>query len=526
LTVSGVGSESTLPAPVVGPGATNDLVGYITGIGMVCTHTGGSTLQFNNYTVLGAIPPSVLPVISSPPFSTTNYTGTTATFNVAANSNGVTAGLIYQWQTNTAVGSSTWANVGNGSKFSGVTSATLSVFNVSAATDHKDFRVIVTDGYTNVISGLPNGPEASLTVVDAAPFVVNSTMIYPNDATGFGSTTVYTNEAGNNNTLNMTAKFNGDQPMYYQWQKAFDAIGTGAVNIPGATNVTYTLSNPQVSDSWYYSLQASNNVSGATNNSSGWVQLTVLSSTNSPIRWSAPVAINPTPTTALTAAQILSPYGTNFEAELFNGAAVNGGTNVTVTIGANVFTFEHTGASASINNTVSGLTGQYSGASTGDANLDLVLNTSEEIFTGAAITLKNLTPLQLYTVQLFGINNLSGPGRQGNFTASTDPADLSASFQFGDNVYVVGTFIATASTQVINVGQAGGGGYISSVIVRTTGVPSPTIQKSGLNLLVNYQMGTLLQATSLKGPWVTNSTGGGTITVSPTGVMFFRTQFP
>jgi hypothetical protein len=525
LTVSGVGSESTLPAPVVGSGATNDLTGYITGIGMVCTHTGTSTLQFNNYTVLGAIPPSLYPVISSPPFSTTNYTGTTATFNVAANSNGVTAGLIYQWQTNTAVGSTTWANVGNGSKFSGVTMPTLSVSNVSAATDHKDFRVIVTDGYTNVISGLPNGPEATLTVVDAAPFVVNSTMIYPNDATGFGSTTVYTNEAGNNNTLNMTATFNGGQPMFYHWQKASDNIGTGAVNISGATNVTYTLSNPQVSDSWYYSLQASNNVSGATNNSSGWVQLTVLSSTNSVIHWSAPVAINPTPTTALTAAQILSPYGTYFEAELFNGAAVNGGTNVTVTIGANVFTFEHTGASASINNTVSGLTGQYSGASTGDTNLDLVLNTSEEVYPGAAITLKNLTPFQLYTVQIFGINNLSGPTREGNFTASTDPADLSASFQFGDNVYVVGTFIATAATQVINIGQYGGG-YISSVIVRTSGPPSPTITWSGSNLQVNWSIGTLLQATNITGPWTTNHSASP-LTVVPTApAMFYRTQFP
>jgi len=47
--------------------------------------------------------------------------------------------------------------------------------------------------------------------------------------------------------------------------------------------------------------------------------------------------------------------------------------------------------------------------------------------------------------------------RQGNFTAATDPADLSASFQMGDNVYVVGTFTATAATQVINIGQYGGG---------------------------------------------------------------------
>ena len=223
----------------------------------------------------------------------TNFTGTTATFNVAANSNGVTSGLTYQWQTNTAVGSSTWANVGNGGQFSGVTTTTLSISNVSPALNQKDYRVIVTDGAGSVTSGPPSGPQATLTVLPSAPFVVNSTMIYPNDALGFGSTTVYTNEAGNNNTLNMTATFNGTLPFYYQWQIASDNDGTGAVNIPGATNATFTLPNPQVSNSGYYSLQASNSVSGATNNSSGWVQLTVLSATNALIHWSAPVAINP-----------------------------------------------------------------------------------------------------------------------------------------------------------------------------------------------------------------------------------------
>jgi len=139
----------------------------------------------------------------------------------------------------------------------------------------------------------------------------------------------------------------------------------------------------QVSDSWYYSLQASNNVSGRTNNSSGWVQLTVLSSPT-PLsagrpRW---------PSILLRPRSDCGPDSESvrhlLRAELFNGAAVNGGANVTVTNGATVFTFEHTGASASISDVTSGLTGQYSGASTGDTNLDLVLNTSDEIFPGAA----------------------------------------------------------------------------------------------------------------------------------------------
>jgi hypothetical protein len=523
LTISGVGSDSRSLPVYIGPVATNDLTGFITGIGLaVVTH--GTTLQFNNYSIVAAIPPSTAPVISAPPFSVTNYTGTSATFSVAANSNGVTAGLSYQWQTNTAVGSTTWANVGNGSKFSGATTRTLIVSNLNTATDQKDFRVTVTDGASSVTSGLPGGLQATLTVLDSVPFVVNSTMIFPNDAILWGSTTVYTNEAGNNNTLNMTATFNGNVPMYYHWQKASDTNGAGAADIPGATNATYTLANPQVSDSGYYGLQASNNFSGTTNTLSGWVQLATLSATNARIHWSAPVAINPTPSTALTAAQILSPYGTNFfEAALFNGAAVNGGTNVMVTNGITIYTFDHN-HSAGLVNTTRGLTGQYSGASTGDTNLDLVLNTSYEVFSPATITVSNLTAGQFYTVQLFALNNNSGPGRQGNFSVPNDAGDVSASFQMGDNVYVAGCFFATNTTQQIRIGTAAGGGYISAVIVRTT-IPSPTIQKSGSNLQVNWSIGNLLQATNLTGPWVTNTSMSPIITPAAPR-QFFKTQAP
>jgi hypothetical protein len=174
------------------------------------------------------------------------------------------------------------------------------------------------------------------------------------------------------------------------------------------------------------------------------------------------------------------------------------------------------------------LTGQYSGASTGDTNLDLVLNTGYEVYSGPYnITLNDLTPGQIYTVQLFGLNDNTGPTRQGNFSVPTDYNDVSASFQFGDNDYVVGVFIATAATQEISMGQAGGGGYISSVVVRTlAGPPSPTIQKSGSNLQVNWMLGTLLQATNLTGPWLTN-TGMSPLTISPTAPrLFFQTRVP
>ncbi len=524
LTVSGTGSDTVTLLPVVGSAATNDLTGYITGVGLVVTRTGGLTLQFDNYTVLGAIPYSPLPVISSPPFSTTNFTGTTAMFTVSANSNGVTSGLTYQWQTNTAVGSSTWGNLSNGGQFSGVTTPNLSIANVSAAANHKDYRVIVTDGAGSTTSGPPNGPQATLTVVDSAPILAGgtnaTTAIQPNNANLFLSTLSVTNEAGNNNTLNFIASFTGSQPIHYQWLLSPNPDGSGAVMIPGATSTNYTLANPQVSNTGYYTLQASNSFSGATPTNSGWVQLVILPSSAATIHWSAPVAINPTPTTALTAAQILSPYGTYFEATSFGAGSI-----VTVTNGAIIFTFDNTSANAVLNQVTRAITAGYTGASTGDTNLDTVLGTCDEIY-GGTLTLNNLTSGQLYTVQLFPVNDTAGVSRQGNYSIPTDPADVSASFSFGDNVYVVGYFIASGTTQVITPGIGGGGAYLATAIVRTTALPSPTITPSGSNFVVTWPFGTLLQATNITGPWTTNS-AGSPITVTPTAPrMFYRTRIP
>jgi len=520
LTVSGTGSDTHTNLPIVGPAATSDLTGYITGIGLVVTRTDGLTLQFDNYTVLGAIPPSPLPYISSPPVSTTNYAGATATFSVSANSNGVTSGLTYQWQTNTAVGSSTWHNLSNGGQFSGVTTPVLSIASINTTANHKDYRVIVTDGAGSTTSGPPNGPQATLTVLDSAPIPVAPAMIYPNNATLFASAAV-TNEAGNNNTLNFTASFIGTQPISYHWQVSPNPDGSGAVNIPGATSNVYTLPNPQVSSTGYYSLQASNSFSGATPTNTAWVQVVILPSSAATIHWSAPVAINPTPATALTAAQILSPYGTYFEATSFGAGSI-----ITVTNGATIFSFDNTTANAVLTSITRAITGAYTGPSTGDTNFDTVLGTDDEIYGGSTLTLNNLTPGQLYTVQLFPLNDTAGASRQGNFSIPTDPADVSASFSFGDNVYVVGTFTATGATQVITPGIGGGGAYVAAVIVRTTLLPSPTITQSGSNLQVAWPIGTLLQATNLTGPWITNS-GTSPLTVTPTAPrLFYRSQLP
>jgi hypothetical protein len=204
-----------------------------------------------------------------------------------------------------------------------------------------------------------------------------------------------------------------------------------------------------------------------------------------------------------------------------------------VTNGATIFTFD-TSTTASLSGGFGGnKTGVYTGGSTGDTNLDLVLSIDvEDSYNGTpaippTITLNNLTLGHLYSVQLFAINDTAGSLRQISFAPSTDPADVSAAFQMGDNVYVLGTFIATGTTQVIAQNEADGHGYMSCVIVRALSAPpSPSIAKSGSNLLVNWQIGSLLEATNLKGPWITNA-NPAPLTIAPAGSsMFFRVQVP
>ena len=509
LTVTGTGSDSVTHIPVIGSVAAANLTGYITGIGIVCVHSGGSTVQFDNYTVLGAIPPTPLPVINSPPTSQTNYTGTTATFSVSATTNGSTAGLTYLWEAGT-VGSGLYAPLSNDGQFSGVTSSSLVISNVTSAANHKDYVVIVTDGAGSVTST----PPATLTVQDSVPILTTDTAIYPNNGSLFSTTNV-TIDAGNNNIMNLTAAFKGTLPISYQWQTSATNDGTGVTSVSGATNNSLTYSNPQTSVSGYYRLSAVNSQGGPV--TSDWVQFTVLSATNNYIQWSPTVNIN-----GLTAAQILGGTpGPFFEAEAF------GGSTLSVTNGTNVFVFDTTAASASINVTGGNFGNVYTGPSTGDTNLDTILGTCEEVGGSPTVTLNNLTIGQKYSAQLFAVNDTGGVSRQVNWSDANNAADVSQTFTMGANVYTVGTFTATNTTCSITENEGDTHGYINAVIVRTV-PPAPmiSIQKVGASVQVTYTNGILEQATSVKGPWTTNNTASP-YTFTPNGTsQFFRAQSP
>lgn len=510
ISPNGSVGEGTL-YPIDLGAATNDLTGNITGSGVLCDHPGGnSDDNFNNFTVLGNVTYSCLPQLNSSPASVTNYTGTTATLSVAATTNSATnfttAGLTFQWKYGTGPVSS-FVNVPNSGQFSGVTSEDLVISNVSAASDDKSFAVVVTDGCGSVTSA-----PAVLTVVDSAPVVTSQTTITPNSF-----------EINNNVQATLSGAFAGTLPIAYQWIGAPGAVtNTNVVgmvtnititpvgtvtNVPGATTPTYVFTNPGTNLTGWYSLRASNTISAGTPTTNTWAQLTVLPHTGI-FTWAAPVAF-----AGLTADQILgAPNGQLVSAEYWGNSS---NTTVTTSNGKN-YLFVNQGG---------GFTTVYTGPSTGNANMNTVLNDDVENFGTSTYSVTGLTVGRRYGLQCFGVNDTGGSTRPAYWSDPNDANDISRQFEMGDNVYTVGTFIATNTTQSVTENEPIGG-YISSLVLRAV-QPTLTITPSGANVILNVDFGTtLISAPTLNGPWTTNTGVTFPHTVPATGTEFFQVQAP
>jgi len=433
-----------------------------------------------------------LPSVTTYPVGQSAYSGTNVTLTVAA-----TGAVSYQWKAG-AVGSGVYTNL------PGANAASLLLTNVQDG-NQADYVVIVSNGSGSADS---TGAPATLTVVDSEPVVVADTTATPAAA-----------YVGYNNVNVLAATFNGSLPLHEQWQFSPNASGTPVSPVSAsATNSTLSLTNLQSNQAGYYRLEAMNRLGTV---DSSWAQLQLLPASSAAYTWSAPVSISfPV---QLTAAQILNgPAGAFFEAEDFGGGAQ------TVTVGSTVYTFDNTGASASISGG-EGTSGGSFAYNTGDAGLNSVLNSFYYDGGTHQITLHNLVVGQLYSAQLFGLDDRSGPSsRQMSYQDPNNAIDVSAIVTAGDNDYVVGTFTATSADMTIqqNLLPAGSGSF-SAVVVRTPPPPSPVIRGSGSNLQISWTFGTLLQSTNLAGPWTTNSSTPSTLSIPPAGPqMFFRVQFP
>jgi hypothetical protein len=166
---------------------------------------------------------------------------------------GATGTTTFHWQTDNGTGGASFANI------SGATSTNYAL-NTSSLLGTYEYQLIGTPFGGSSVTSAP----VSLTVQAAsAPVVLVDTTPNPANATVAGNET-------------FSASFTGNLPIGYQWQVSANASGSGAVNIPGATNGTLLLTNLQLTNSGgYYSLRATNNISPYVANSS-WAQLTVV----------------------------------------------------------------------------------------------------------------------------------------------------------------------------------------------------------------------------------------------------------
>jgi hypothetical protein len=222
------------------------------------------------------------------------------------------------------------------------------------------------------------------------------------------------------------------------------------------------------------------------------------------------------------------------------GAAVFGGTAEVVTLGnGNSLTFTANGSVATVApGTTGGAFAYPSPNTTGNANFNAVLNQCTYDGGPETITLNNLVAGHNYSVLLIGLDargTVAGGGAPARFAYFQDPVvatDVSPTFQMGQNVYVMASFLAQTTTQnIIEQLPTGNAGNMNALVVydvsAVVAVPTLSLARSGGSLTLTWSAGsTLLQATNVLGPWTTN-TATSPYTVPTTNAQsFFRVRIP
>jgi autotransporter-associated beta strand protein len=285
---NGKGGSYTIPAG-------SPAIGHTIGIGI--KNNNSNYPEVDNF-VLSVVPGINPLTITANPAALLVAPGGSGSFSVSATSSGNITG--YQWylgasgDTASPVANGTDAN---GTVFSGATAGTLNLSSAAAADSGNTYWCQVTSDYNGGTTA--NSTAATLTVMAVAPAVTADTTLTPSLVV-----------ANTGSSVSMTAAFSGTSPMAYQWQYSPDGTTGAAVNIPGATNTTYVIANPQFGNAGYYRLVASNSVSA-------------VPSSLAPLMVSAPLTVtdfgtgDPTPATddifqLSTDGNVGSPGGLNY----------------------------------------------------------------------------------------------------------------------------------------------------------------------------------------------------------------------
>lgn len=199
-------------------------VGYSAGVGYdLVTGIGVPNLQGLAQALVG---------VQSTPLATTVAPAQNATFSVATN----TAVTNYQWQ-RMPIGTSTWSNLANDNTYSGVTTATLTISNVTLAMSGDQFRCVMNTGT------LTSAPASTL-VVDS-PLVVSTLagqVLTTGTANGTGTSAQFSYPSGVaiDSTGNIyIADFNNDTIREIT-PGGVVTTPYGQAGVPGSTNATGT----------------------------------------------------------------------------------------------------------------------------------------------------------------------------------------------------------------------------------------------------------------------------------------------
>jgi len=451
---------------------------------------GANTPEFDATFVIGlalAGYPGVSPVTFAP--GSKVYAGTPVLASASVAGNGP---FTYQWQTD-------GGNAGTYTDVPGAHGQTLSIATTGMDGTAVSYRLIATNS-----AGVTIGEAATLTVdLASAPTIavdiaMNPSPVFP------GSTNV-----------TLSASFVGTLPFTYQWRAD---KGAGLVNLAGQTNATLVLTNVAVSDVGSYSLHVVNSL-GSADSSSGVIYPLPTSRTTVNFQWHS------------------SEGG---DVGNYTGAGVPGfgsGTYWNQVIGPATWT---PGTYSSTNPAVaddgltvvgSKLTFVTGGSWAWTATPTVALLDSS----ASAYAKQNFTfglPNGLYNIVLFSCNGTEANTANGgtiftlNGVTRTALPTQDASFVEGNTYVVFPNVLVTGSALSGTWEPAPGKAYgsLNGAQLQYIGAAvSLDLQRvAGGQLQLKWSEGKLLEASSLTGPWTTNSASSPYVLTPDGAQKFYR----
>jgi hypothetical protein len=504
---------------------------------------------------------SIPVVISQQPGSKTLYAGYTADFSVVANGHPPPS---YQWQVEN---NGNYVNLNDGGGISGSTTATLTISNV-AAVNAGDYVVVVTNASGSVTSSVATLTVVALPVGDYAAAVLsnhpvafyelnesgdpvggglvaldyvggyngvygtnaqNGNLNYniagPRPAGGFpgfpanNTAAQFTNNVDDSRVTLPVWNLQSNHVTLTAWVNPAKLIARGAIVFGrwhdwggGSPHPAFGLSHSSATNAnGFFTLSYNwNNDSGSYNWNSG-----LALPTN---QWSL-VSLVVTPTNATI--YVINTNGLRSSVRVLNHAPF------AMTNGVSWIGYDPNGPPTSTNNT-----------RTFDGMIDDVALFNHALSPDDVANLYSVAAGVASPIASFTLGPANGRAPLTvNFTNTSTGYD-SALWTFGDgntststNAVVAHTYTSGPATNTVSLTVSNIFG-LSATSTRTDAVvvtaPAPVtvyLTPSGANLQLTWSSGTLLEATNVTGPWVTNLTATSPFVVSPTNAqMFFRVR--